>query len=119
MTAGKLRERLRVERRGKAPDGRGNNASVWEVIAAPRPAQVTYMRGGETVQAKKVTGTNLYMIKMRFSKALDLVRTGDRFVNDNTGQAYNIRLIEQKDERRRYFYFTAESGVFDATRLET
>ncbi len=113
MAAGPLRDRVRFERRAQVSDGAGNYVSDWQTLDMDRWAQVKPLRGGENVIAAKLQSTGIYEIKVRSDSETRTVTADDRVVDISSGQAYNIRLVENRDMRNRYLTLTCERGVAD------
>lgn len=128
MPAGRMRERVAFERRSDlshgqgaghgqpfANDGYGNRIGGWQVLTglSSYPARISPLRGGEDVIAEKLQGTGLVEIKVRSCVAMRAVKPTDRVRDTRTDQIYNIRYIENKDERDKYVTLTCEYGVAD------
>lgn len=115
MTAGRMRERVAFERRTDTDDGYGNKVGAWAVLTglASYPARVSPLRGGEDVTASKLEANGLVEIKVRSCIAMRAVKATDRVRDTRTQQIYNIRYIENKDERDKYITLMCEYGVAD------
>ena len=111
MASGPLRERVRFERRSDGSDGAGNYVSDWETLIEKRWAQITPLRGNEEVIASKLQATGVYEIRVRQDSETATVKPADRAVDINTGEAFNIRHIENRDQRDRFLILTCEKGV--------
>ena len=110
MQAGKLRERLTFQKRLQKDDDTGNPLDDWEdqfTVAA----RVFYRRGGETVLAARLEGTQPVEITVRHSSQTMLVTPDWRAVDArNTASVFNIRAAAP-DEKRTQIVFMAETGV--------
>lgn len=114
MVAGRLKERVRFDRRATvADDGTGNTLGDWETYLGPVWAEIKPMRGGEVVQMARLSGTRGVEILIRSSIEARTLVTSDRAVNTRTGETFNIRLIENRDMRNRMLNIIAEGGVAD------
>jgi SPP1 family predicted phage head-tail adaptor len=118
MAAGKLRERVIFESR--TPDADGDGAGNFEQGFVERfrcAAQITPLKGGEAVQASRLSGVQPCIIRVRYSSASRQVTPDWRILNarlnDTRGNpvAYNIRSGMNTDEKREYLDFMCESGV--------
>lgn len=110
MPAGKLRERVTFSQRAVTSDGYGNASGDWAdeftVSARIRPRL-----GGEEVMASRLQGRNLATITVRYSTDTAEITTDWRAVDARTGDIWNIRSIENPDERKRYLDLLCEKGV--------
>lgn len=111
--SGQLREKIKIQRRSSVSDGAGNFVSDWADLYTGIPARVVPLRGGESIISAKLHGTAIVEVHVRYSSDMASVTTDDRIVDERSGVSYNIRLIENQDERRRYLSFMAERGVND------
>jgi SPP1 family predicted phage head-tail adaptor len=110
--AGDLRESILIQTETKAPDGRGGSTSTWSQKIAAMPARITpMMRGGETVIAAALTSVATYEIWVRCNSDTDTIAPADRVVNARTGLTYNIRLISNPDEHRRFYCILCQTGT--------
>lgn len=113
MAAGRLREIVTIERRAGAADGYGNTVATWAALITGEPAEIRPLRGGEDVQAQKLSANGLFEITVRYSSRTSQILATDRLKNGRTGQAMNIRYIEQPDMRRKFLKIVCEFGVAD------
>lgn len=111
MSAGELNRRVRFEKRAATSDKYGNAVDDWQMIFDNEPASIRPVRGAEDVIAAKLQGRQIVEIKVRYSNLTTQVNTDHRAVNAATGEAFNIRVIENKDMRGRYLTMLCESGV--------
>jgi SPP1 family predicted phage head-tail adaptor len=106
-----MEERVRFERRqASGDDGYGNTIYDWQSVAGPMAARIKPARGDEEILAQRLAGTAVYEIIVRWCAAAAAIISGDRCVNERSGTIYNIKTIQNMDERRRYFTLTVESG---------
>lgn len=112
--AGPLRERVRFQRRRPDVDQFGNVEGEWATLAE-RAAQIRPMRGSEQVLAGKLEGRAPVEIVVRWDTLLGAgvtaLTTDDRAIDLRNGTVWNIRAIENRDQRHKYLTITAEAGV--------
>lgn len=113
MAAGRLRELVTIERRASTGDGYGNTVAAWAALVTNEPAEIRPLRGGEEVQAQKLSANGLVEVTVRYSTRTAQILETDRLKNARTGRAMNIRYIEQPDLRRKYLKIVCEYGVAD------
>lgn len=107
--AGDLRQWVAFERFYGQPDGYGNEAGDWFDIVE-RYASLTPTRGGESVQAGRLTGTATWDCWVRSDYDTRQVTEADR-VRDRDGRVFNIRFIGDMDGDGRWLLMQLESGV--------
>jgi head-tail adaptor len=97
MNAGRMNDRVRLQERGE---------TRWEVRATVW-AEITYLRGSESVIAGRLAGRNTVVIRVRRSAlTMSMKTTSWRIRNDKTSEVYNIKsLIPSPD----YVDFTCEA----------
>ena len=111
-TAGKLRERVRFDRRAAQSDGMGNQAGAWSTLVSARAAQLTPQRGGEQVIANRLQGVDNFDLVVRYDSVTSAVTTDDRVVDlRNPNRVFNILWIGNLDERKRYLWMILRQGV--------
>lgn len=109
MNAGKLKERFAFDRRKVQNDGYGNTQGAWEqqyVCAAARD----FLRGGESVIAARLQGTQVALITIRSCLASRAITTDWRARDTRTGDFYNIREVKLTNDRA-WLEILAEKGV--------
>lgn len=116
MSAGRLRERVRFERKAAASsvydDGDGGHEG-WAELATVA-ADITPVKGGEEVIGERRLAINTYTIKVRQSAAILSVTEADRIVDTrNSGRVFNIRQMDNPDKRDKYILITADTGRQD------
>ncbi len=110
--AGKLKHRLRFERR----DGGSNVGGVvkygWTPIdgLVSVSASVEPTRGGEETIAGRMASKVSYDIWARSSAALRGLLATDRAVNARTGEIYNLAPAIDPPGRRQWLFFQAVSA---------
>lgn len=111
MTAGQMRDRVRIETRVLGPDdGAGNRLEDWAARATVW-AEIRALNRGEAVQAGKLEGRRTAEIRIRWSRAVADVSPDDRVVEPRSGEVWNIRAVEDRDRRRAILTLTCETGV--------
>lgn len=91
------------------PDGSGGTATTWEVQFTAR-AQFRYLRGGESIIAARLSGTQPVVVKIRSQSAARQITPEWRMRDVRRGTVYNIRTVIPSDDRQ-WIEITAESGV--------
>lgn len=109
MSAGKLDKRIAFESPVETSDGAGGTVDGWAAQFTVS-AGYTRLRGGETVLASRLSGTQPTVIRVRASTQSRLITTDWRGVDARSGEVFNIRAIIESDDRA-YLEITAESGV--------
>lgn len=110
-STGSLRESVRIERQVLTPDGGGGSTSKWSIILAGLPARITPVSGNEKLLAQGLQAVAIYQITVRGSSDTLTILESDRIVNERTGTVFNIRFIQNPDERGRFLEITSERGV--------
>jgi head-tail adaptor len=114
--AGKLRDRVRFQRRVTTDDGHGNEEAGWGDLTPPvvRACELRPTRGGETVQSGRLTGQALWDCWVRSDSGTRDVRVGDRVVDArDERRTWNIRFIGDMDGRNAWLLIQMETGVAD------
>lgn len=109
--AGELRERLRFESPTSAADDYGNTTEGWtsELVVS---ASIQPIKGGESVMAARLSGTQPVVIRVRRSSDTLEIGTDWRAVDTRSGAVYAIKSPPaDMDRRRQYLDILAESGV--------
>ena len=109
MRAGKLRERFAFSRRNEVNDGLGNSQGEW-IENEPVAAERTWLRGGESVMANRLTGRSPAIVKVRFSIASSAITTDWRCRDTRSGEIFNIRQV-MPAAKRNEIEFLCEFGV--------
>lgn len=111
--AGQLRDRIRFERRQNVDDGYGNLTGRWVTRATDIRAKIEPAKGGEVTRADRLVGISNFDIHVRSSSNTEGLTTGDRAVNERTGEVYDIKWARSLDERRRWVTLVCTSGDTD------
>ena len=140
-SAGALRDRIRIERRGalgQTPsppwsendvawdaqqaawqddgegDGAGNYETDWRTLITSIHAAIEPRRGGETVVAGRLQGVSAFDIWVRCTPETRAITVGDRVVDARNGaRIFAIRFVENLDLRGRFLLLQCEAGVAD------
>lgn len=111
MAAGRLRHKIRFDRRVIVDDdGAGNVQQDWQPIFGPVAAEIKPLRGGEEVLASRLAGVAIVEILIRSSYDSRRILPTDRAYNIRDGTQYNLHLIENRDMKNEYLTITAEIG---------
>ena len=112
--AGDLRDKVRFERRPEADDGHGNVEGDWADLGLDRSCSMLPTRGGEAVQAARLSGTAGWDIWVRSDTGTRSLVEGDRAVDArNAARTFNIVFIGDMDGRREWLLIQATSGGAD------
>lgn len=79
-------------------------------------AKFTYLRGGEKIQAGRLSGTQTIVATVRRSASTSAIGTAGttkwQLRDTAKGTTYNIRAVEpNRDKPRQYLDFVCESGT--------
>jgi SPP1 family predicted phage head-tail adaptor len=107
--AGDLREEIEVQNYVETDDGYGGVIQEWQT-AFTAPARIRTLRGGETIIAARLAGTQTLVATLRYQPAVDDVTPAWRAKNLRSGTMYNIRSVTI-DERKAFADLLMESGV--------
>lgn len=111
--AGELRERLSFQRRLAVDDGYGNPVSGDWTEQFTCAARIQPLKGGEGVQAARLSGTQPVILAIRLSVAARQVTTSWRAVDVRRGTIYNLTSLANMDERGAMLEILAVSGEAD------
>lgn len=136
---GDLRDRVRVERRGRLPtgqdidwddteqnwedgdawlsddgDGAGNYETGWLSLIASRRACIEATSGSEQVIAGRLEGVEAFDIWLRRDVETQKIRPGDRVVDArDESRIFNIRWAGSIDQHRQFILLQCQAGVAD------
>lgn len=124
MQTGKMRDRLRFQRRTQGDDGFGNLDGAWGELtpAVVRFCDLKPTRGGEEIQSARLSGSALFDCWVRSDSGTRAIRPGDRAVDERglvggkvtaATRVFNVRFNEDMDGRDRWRLIQLESGVAD------
>ena len=108
-TANRLKELVAFDLKGEGEDGYGGTATDW-AEQFRRRAEFVHLRGGESVQAARLQGQHVQIIRVRASTATWSVTTDWRVRDVRTGDIFNIRDRGPTDDRR-FLDFLCQKGV--------
>lgn len=108
LSAGSLYDKITFSTITEVPDGGGGFDLVLSDFTVR--ANIRYLRGGETVQAARLTGKQPVVVTVRRSSATQALDTSCQMRDARTGTEYQIRAIAPSSDRQ-FIEITAESGV--------
>lgn len=103
-------ERLAFDSPVSVGNGQGGQRQGWKEQFQSR-AHIRFLRGGETVIAARLSGTQPVVVTIPNHEAARAVTTEWRIRDARTGTIYNIRTNPVQSDDRRWLEITAESGV--------
>lgn len=109
MNAGELRESIELQNYTSVDDGYGGQTQTWETVMTTA-ARIRTLKGGETVIAGRLTGTQTLVITVRYQPDMEDVTPAWRARNARSGTMYNIRSVTV-DERKAFVDLLVEAGV--------
>lgn len=111
MTAGALKHRLRFEARSTVIDDYGNEQGDFAEQFV-RWAEIMPLRGGETVMAARLTGTQPVIIRVRRDAETRQIEAHWRAVDERTDEVYALKSPPtDMEDSRAYLTIVAEAGV--------
>lgn len=111
--AGDLRQRVKFQRRAPATDAHGNAVGAWVDLAVSRACALAPTRGVEEVQAGRIAGKASWDCWVRSDSGTRSLTTGDRAVDERTGETFDISFIGDMDGRRVWLLVQLVSGGVD------
>ena len=110
MDAGQMNYLVVFEQPLKVPDGHGGQVNGWgNPVTAD--AAFRFLRGGETVQAARLSGRQPVVVTVYAHSQTQAITTAWRMRDARSGTIYNIRSGPVPTDDRQYLEFTVESGV--------
>lgn len=109
MKSGKIYHAVALDAPGNTDDGYGGTVDGWTEQFTAR-AGIMYLKGGEAVQAARLTGTQSAIVTLRASAASRAVKTTWRLRDTRLSRVYNVREVKITDDRK-YVELLCESGV--------
>ena len=113
MSIGKMQHSLQLQSKSSSSDGGGGNAGSFSTFATTF-GRIEAQGGGESFFGDQNEGRTTHKITIRFRRNLTTAhRILYAFTVDGTSytRTFNIRRIENKDERDKYLEILAEEGV--------
>lgn len=113
MRRGPYPEEVAFDAPVQVPDGHGGIETGWadEAQAYRARARFRYLRGGEVVQAARLSGRQPIVVTLRYDAAAMVITTGWRMRNEQTGEVANIRTAPVRAENGHEIEMTVETGV--------
>lgn len=108
---GRLKHRVRIERRSQAPAAFGQPVDAWEPVMPERWAEVLPISGRERLAAYAVQGSHTHTVLVRWHALLDVpshVAAGWRIVHGT--RHYNVRSCSALQGGRQWLVFDVEEG---------
>lgn len=109
--AGALSEIVAFESRAVIDDGMGNEISGDWTERFRANARIQPIKGGESVIADRLQGTQPVVVRVRYEPQTMAVNTDWRVRDSRAGTIYQIKSSANMDEKRRYIEFLAIAGV--------
>lgn len=109
----KMNARLKFQRRTTTPDAYGNEEGAWADLGVERYGELKPTRGGEDVQASRLSGRTLFDFWTQADAGTRGIGPGDRAVDVRTGRLFNVRFNEDMDGQNEFRLIQLESGVAD------
>jgi SPP1 family predicted phage head-tail adaptor len=106
--AGQLIDKITFSTITEQEDGNGGFDKIKTDFTCR--ANIRYLRGGETVQAARLTGKQPVVVTVRRSSQTLSLTTDSQMKDARRGTAYKIRAIVPTSDRQ-FLEITAESGV--------
>ena len=116
MANQRMRELVTFQRRAWGSDGAGNTVAAFDTASpiCTVSARLRPINGREEVLAQKLQGTLSFELLVRYCNATASVTDSCRAVNARTGDTYNIRTIQNPDERSAWLSMIVTRGVGDS-----
>lgn len=110
-SASAFRDRLSHEKMNQTRNELGEADEVWNTLASDIAASVEPQKGGEQIQALRLSGVNPFIITVRGSSMTENIAALDRLVNQRSSEVYTVKWVQPLDEHRRYLTIHAEEGA--------
>lgn len=112
-SAGQRNLRIRFERQAVVSDGAGNGFGPWALLCGPFWVRLAPQVGREEVLQQRLQGVQPFEITVLANSGTRRVTSGDRAVNDRTGETYDIVDVRNPDERNVELAMLVKRGVAD------
>ena len=110
MSAGALKDRVRIDKPVMTDDGKGGQTRTWAEELTCWSAWI-YSRGSEAVDAARLQGRAVYKVKLRSSPDARKVTTEHSLVDlRDAGIRWQIREVDALTDRA-WVYLVVERGV--------
>jgi len=119
-SAADLRFRVRFDKKVEQSDPGGGTVSAWSMLGTGsfiRWADIRPMRGGEEIQAQRLTGTQPVIIIVRADSSIKTVDPSWRAVRvtDGTdGDTYALKTAQDMEMGNQFITFMGVAGDADA-----
>lgn len=107
--AGRLRERVRFERRQETGDGHGTEEGGW-VPHYECAAGFIHLQGGEDVVASRLSGVQPIVVTVRACRLVAAVTEAFRIIDVRRGTELAIAAMKPSEDRSAY-EFLCRAGV--------
>ncbi len=109
---GRMREKLHFQKRAMVDDGYGNETAGDFATVLTVPAELVPLRGGEGVQASRLTGTQPYIVRIHNHQAAREIAPAWRAVDArNDKRVLNIRTVTNPDQKNGWLELLVDDGV--------
>ena len=108
INAGRLRERVTIQRQVATPDGAGGQTRSWETVAEVR-AEVLPRRGTAEAMTETLQGVQEYQMVIRFRRDIEI---DDRIVWN--GKTHRVLAAVDETGGRMFTTIYTEAGVVTA-----
>lgn len=109
--AGRLREIVAFESRAIVDDGLGNEISGDWTERFKANAEISFLKGGESVVADRLQGMQPAVIAVRYEPQALSANTDWRIKDLRSGVVYQIKSQANMDKRREFLEFLTVAGV--------
>lgn len=109
MTAGAMRDRIRLEKRSSVEDEYGNTVSDW-VAQFERSAEIRPLKGSEQVIAARLQGTQPALILVRFDRQTAAITPEWRAIDTRSGTVYAIETAADMERKRETITMMCVAG---------
>lgn len=104
-----LIERVAFDAPSGDPDGLGGTVPGWDAVFSTR-AQFLFLRGGEKIQAGRLSGTQPVVVTVRKTSQTEAVKGSWSIRDIETERRYMVRTITpNRDKPRQYLDILCES----------
>ena len=110
MRSGRLKSRIKVERRTRVKDEGGGFVDGWETFQDNLHARIVNTSGRESVVGDSLAGVKTVEIFVRFSTRTKGITNLMRIVDLLCAEVYDIKL-PVPDERNKVIKILAQSGA--------
>lgn len=112
MRAGRLRERVHLQRRADTRDEYGGSVKAWTTVATVR-AGIEPLMGREFFQADQVSSAVSVRIVIRYGSTWSAIDPSWRVVDANNGNIYAIESVIDRQVRGEMLQLMCSEGDKD------